>query len=95
MASVFVLLEAFNRKEAAALGFFPCATASFCILTTVQTDGFDRCPRFLRRHEVCYMEAYANKSFDVVIVSNTLLQSHSVLVTHLAANSSLQQKHRL
>jgi hypothetical protein len=23
-----VLLEAFNRKEAAALGFFPCATAS-------------------------------------------------------------------
>ena len=29
MASVFVLLEAFNRKEAAALGFFPCATASF------------------------------------------------------------------
>ena len=27
MASVFVLLEAFNRKEAAALGFFPCATA--------------------------------------------------------------------
>lgn len=29
MASVFSLLEAFNRKEAAALGFFPCATASF------------------------------------------------------------------
>ena len=29
MASVFVLLEAFNRKEAAALDF-PCATASFC-----------------------------------------------------------------
>ena len=29
MASVFALLEAFNRKEAAALGFFPCATASF------------------------------------------------------------------
>ena len=29
MASVFVLLEAFNRKEAAALGFFPCATAPF------------------------------------------------------------------
>ena len=28
MASVFVLLEAFTRKEAAALGFFPCATAS-------------------------------------------------------------------
>ena len=41
------------------------------------------------------LEAYADKSFDVVIVSNTLLQSHSVLVTHLAANSSLQQKHRL
>ena len=32
MASVFVLLEAFNRKEAAALGFFPCATASFFCL---------------------------------------------------------------
>ena len=32
MASVFVLLEAFNRKEAAALGFFPCATASFSII---------------------------------------------------------------
>ena len=29
MASIFVLLEAFNRKETAALGFFPCATASF------------------------------------------------------------------
>ena len=28
MASVFALLEAFTRKEAAALGFFPCATAS-------------------------------------------------------------------
>ena len=34
---------------------FGCA---FCILTTVQTDGFDRCPRFLRRHEVYYMEAH-------------------------------------
>ena len=32
MASVFVLLEAFNRKEAAALGFFPCATAPFAFL---------------------------------------------------------------
>ena len=31
MASVFVLLEAFTRKEAAALGFFPCATASFIV----------------------------------------------------------------
>ena len=31
---------------------------AFCILTTVQTDGFDRCPRFLRRHEVRYMEAH-------------------------------------
>jgi len=28
MASIFALLEAFTRKEAAALGFFPCATAS-------------------------------------------------------------------
>lgn len=31
MASVFALLEAFKRKEAAALGFFPCATASFVL----------------------------------------------------------------
>ena len=31
MASVFVLLEAFNRKEAAALGFFPCAPAAFLL----------------------------------------------------------------
>ena len=37
MASVFVLLEAFNRKEAAALGFFPCATASYL----AQTVGFE------------------------------------------------------
>jgi hypothetical protein len=28
MASVFVLLETFNRKGAAALGNFPCATAA-------------------------------------------------------------------
>lgn len=44
-----------NAKSAAAENICGCA---FCILTTVQTDGFDRCPRFLRRHEVCYMEAY-------------------------------------
>lgn len=31
MASVFALLEAFNRKEAAALGIFPCATAPFLL----------------------------------------------------------------
>lgn len=35
MASVFVLLEAFNRKEAAALGFFPCATASVLLTYVV------------------------------------------------------------
>ena len=29
MASVLVLLEPFNRKGAAALGIFPCATAPF------------------------------------------------------------------
>lgn len=39
MASVFVLLEAFNRKEAAALGFFPCATASFAALGYVGSTG--------------------------------------------------------
>ena len=45
MASVFVLLEAFNRKEAAALGFFPCATASFCfawILWSSKRGGFEQ-----------------------------------------------------
>ena len=42
-------------KSAAADVLCGCA---FCILTTVQTDGFDRCPRFLRRHEVRYMEAH-------------------------------------
>ena len=42
-------------QSAAAENICGCA---FCILTTVQTDGFDRCPRFLRRHEVRYMEAY-------------------------------------
>ena len=42
-------------RSAAADVLCGCA---FCILTTVQTDGFDRCPRFLRRHEVRYMEAY-------------------------------------
>lgn len=42
-------------RSAAAENICGCA---FCILTMVQTDGFDRYPRFLRRHEVCYMEAY-------------------------------------
>jgi len=36
MASVFVLLEAFKRKEAAALGFFSCATASLFLRQTMQ-----------------------------------------------------------
>ena len=44
-----------NRRSAAADILCGCA---FCILTTAQTDGIDRCPRFLRRHEVRYMEAY-------------------------------------
>ena len=39
MASVFVLLEAFNRKEAAALGFFPCATASYICQNFVENLG--------------------------------------------------------
>ena len=42
-------------RSAAAENICGCA---FCILTMVQTDGFDRYPRFLKRHEVCYMEAY-------------------------------------
>ena len=41
MASVFSLLEAFNRKEAAALGFFPCATASFPEAKTATQIGAD------------------------------------------------------
>ena len=39
MASVFVLLEAFNRKEAAALGFFPCATASLLLHMALIQDA--------------------------------------------------------
>ena len=42
-------------RSAAADTLCGCA---FCIPATVQTDGLDHCPRFLRRHEVCYMEAY-------------------------------------
>ena len=38
MASVFVLLEAFNRKETAALGFFPCATASLVLICLLKSD---------------------------------------------------------
>lgn len=54
MASVFVLLEAFNRKEAAALGFFPCATASYksfltvCILIVRLFDQPDLLPDLKR-----------------------------------------------
>ena len=70
-----------NRRAAADV---LCGCA-FCILTTVQTDGFDRCPRFLRRHEVCYMEAYADKSFDVVIVSNTIIGTSSAFNENLSA----------
>ena len=40
MASVFALLEAFKRKEAAALGFFPCATASFAGLLCYKLTFF-------------------------------------------------------
>ena len=38
MASVFALLEAFNRKEAAALGFFPCATAFLVLICLLKSD---------------------------------------------------------
>ena len=61
MASVFVLLEAFTRKEAAALGFFPCATASF-LLKNKNTEGVLKSPFFedmavswrYRRVLICY-----------------------------------------
>ena len=49
-------VEALKMDRSAAADVL-CGCA-FCILTTVQTDGFDRCPRFLRRHEVRYMEAH-------------------------------------
>ena len=50
-----LMMGFFDKLSAAAENICGCA---YCILTMVQTDGFDRCPRFLRRHEVCYMEAY-------------------------------------
>ena len=46
MASVFVLLEAFNRKEAAALGFFPCATASLRVSTVPLSDSYNGLKRY-------------------------------------------------
>ncbi|WP_456361564.1 hypothetical protein, partial [Vescimonas sp.] len=49
------LMDFFDELSAAADVLCGCA---FCIPATAQTDGFDRCPRFLRRHEVRYMEAY-------------------------------------
>ena len=49
MASVFVLLEAFNRKEAAALGFFPCATASSANRWKILYSMFHDCPHLLLR----------------------------------------------
>ena len=48
--------EALKMDRSAATDVL-CGCA-FCIPATAQTDGFDRCPRFLRRHEVRYMEAY-------------------------------------
>ena len=45
------------RTDRSAVAESICGCAS-CIPATVQTDGFDRCPRFLRRHEVRYMEAH-------------------------------------
>ena len=42
-------------RSAAADGLCGCA---FCILTTVQTDGFDSCPQFLMEYEVHCMEVY-------------------------------------
>ena len=40
MASVLVLLETFIRKGAAALGFFPCATAP-CFFMLFEIWDFD------------------------------------------------------
>ena len=60
MASVFVLLEAFNRKEAAALGFFPCATASFFINVTSSQKNALSCgmikPQSINKKDVANME---------------------------------------
>lgn len=57
MASVFVLLEAFNRKEAAALGFFPCATAP-CFW---KTDG--ECCFVVRKTLYLNGAAHSNDQF--------------------------------
>lgn len=40
MASVFVLLEAFNRKEAAALGFFSLCNSLFGIDMSTQVRHY-------------------------------------------------------
>ena len=44
-----------THKNTAAEYICGCA---FCIPATVQTDGFDSCPQFLREYEVCCMEVY-------------------------------------
>ena len=48
--------EALKMDRSAAADVL-CGCA-FCIPAKVQTDGLDRCPRFLRRYEVYYMEAH-------------------------------------
>lgn len=55
MASVFVLLEAFKRKEAAALGFFSCATASFINICPILCVSLPL-PEFLWCHMISTLE---------------------------------------
>ena len=79
MASVFVLLEAFTRKEAAALGFFPCATASQNRLW-IFSGKWDKygtfCPKM-----ACFLQFYIvattqNQSIGF-IVGNRTKSNHS------------------
>ena len=62
MASVFVLLEAFNRKEAAALGFFPCATASYFFVLAAEGRHFLPAP--LLNFEVYSMKLKIQEVYD-------------------------------
>ena len=44
----------------------------FCILTTVQTDGFDRCPRFLRKLSEALMDRI-HGSYRFIVAFNLSL----------------------
>ena len=77
MASVFVLLEAFNRKEAAALGFFPCATASFfndCRILAADLDKSQRLILYFERNSRTFsvMETVAYMQLPIKVSSKII-----------------------